>query len=345
MKLWLDITRQRHIPFAVSLTRVLRARGYEFVLSASQPDYVTRLQSEIDGHEVTLIETQRNLRNIFNLALTPKCVLQLANWARHQNIDMALSLDNPVQALSARLLKLKVAALLENPHDPDAHIIRRAAHFLGLPTYLSNREIDRLRLRGKPIVWRYQDAPEASYFDGFKPVPATRVEFLQRLGWGDDEDDEHLPVVVYHPSVRSQPLLGPDRALRRLTEESALTVFLPAQKSTKAVKLPESRRLKHCPNDLDVRTLLMHADLVISRGPTLLKEAALVQTPSIWISEAKAQNRLAPLLECGTIHQAPNITTALQNRPDKKRLAAQPVVSHLASELVTQLESAVEILQ
>ena len=345
MKLWLDITRQRHIPFAVSLTRVLRARGYEFVLSASQPDYVTRLQSEIDGHEVALIETQRNLRNIFNLALTPKCVLQLANWARHQNIDMALSLDNPVQALSARLLKLKVAALLENPHDPDAQIIRRAAHFLGLPTYLSSREVDRLRLKGKPIVWRYQDAPEASYFDGFKPAPSNRVEFLQMLGWGDEEDDEHLPIVVYHPSVRSQPLLGPDKALRRLAKESALTVFLPAQKSTKSIKLPKSRQIKLCPAELDVRTLLMHADLVISRGPTLLKEAALLQTPSVWLSDAKAQNRLAHLLESGNIRQAPDLNTVLESRPDRRRSPAQPVVSHLASELVTQLESAVEILQ
>ena len=30
--------------------------------------------------------------------------------------------------------------------------------------------------------------------------------------------DEHLPIVVYHPSVRSQPILGPDKALRRLTK-------------------------------------------------------------------------------------------------------------------------------
>ena len=42
--------------------------------------------------------------------------------------------------------------------------------------------------------------------------------------------------------VFSQPLLGPDKALRRLAKESALTVFLPAQKSTKSIKLPESRR-------------------------------------------------------------------------------------------------------
>ena len=104
------------------------------------------------------------------------------------------------------------------------------------------------------------------------------------LGWGHDEEDEHLPIVVYHPSVRSQPILGPDKALRRLAKESALTVFLPAQKSTKSVKLPDSRRIKLCPSELDVRALLMHADLVISRGPTLLKEAALLQTPSVWLS-------------------------------------------------------------
>ena len=94
-----------------------------------------------------------------------------------------------------------------------------------------------------------------------------------------------------------------------------------------------------------MRALLMHADLVISRGPTLLKEAALLQTPSVWLSDAKAQNRLAHLLESGNIRQAPDLNAVLENRPDRRRSPAQPVVSHLASELVTQLESAVEILQ
>ena len=58
-------------------------------------------------------------------------------------------------------------------------VIRKAAHFLGLPTYLTSREVERLKLKTTPIVWRYEDAPEASYFDGFKPSPATRIEFLK----------------------------------------------------------------------------------------------------------------------------------------------------------------------
>ena len=344
LKIWLDISRQRHISFAAALTKVLNARGHTFVLTASQPDYLERLKEETSSADVVLLQAGRNLRNVFQLAITPKRVLQIANWARHQNLDMALSLDNPIQALAARLVRVKVAALLENPHDQDAQIIRRAAQLLGLPTYLSSREVDRLKLKSTPIVWRYEDAPEASYFDGFKPSPGTRTEFLQAMGWGED-DDEHLPVVVYHPKVRNESVRVGERNLERIASEDALTVLLPALNSERKERTFKNRLIKQCPTDIDVRTLLTHADLVISDGTTLLKEAALLDTPSVWISRAKPQNRLNNLIEAGKIRQASTLEAALSSQPDRRLEPAQPIVSHLASELITQLESAFEILQ
>lgn len=345
LKIWLDISRQRHISFAAALTKVLTARGHSFVLTTSQPDYLERLKVETMKDDVALIQTGRNLRNVLHLAATPKRVLQLANWARHQHIDMALSLDNPIQALAARLISVKVAALLENPHDQDAQIIRRAAQLLGLPTYLSGREVDRLKLKSTPIVWRYEDAPEASYFDGFKPNPATRTEFLQAMGWGDDDDDEHLPIVVYHPKLRNESLRAGERNLERIAAEEALTVLLPSLTGKRTERRFNNRLIKECPTTLDVRTLLTHADLVVSDGTTLLKEAALLETPSVWISRAKPQNRLGNLIDAGKIRQVSSLEAALDEQPDRRPHPAQPIVSHLASELITQLESAFEILQ
>jgi predicted glycosyltransferase len=344
LKIWLDISRQRHISFAVALTKVLNARGHSFCLTASQPAYLERLKSETATPDVTLIQTGRNLRNVLQLAVTPKRVLQLVNWARHQDIDMALSLDNPIQALAGRLLRLKVAALLENPHDQDAQVIRRAAHLLGLPTYLTNREVDRLKLKTTPIVWRYEDAPEASYFDGFKPSPATRIEFLQALGWGDHEDDEHLPIVVYHPKSKPESMRASEKNMQRLADHGALTVYLPSLAAKQSEREFKDRRLRQCPAQIDVRTLLSFADLVLSDGTTLIKEAALLETPCVWISRAEPQNRLGHLIEAGKVQQAIHLDSPLSMRPDRRKNPAQPVVSHLASELITQLESAFEIL-
>ena len=344
MKLWLDISRHRHISFAAALTKVLTARGHTFVVTASEPAFVERLKADVSPEAITLIQSGRSLRNVLHLAITPKRVLQLANWARHQNIDMALSLDNPIQALSGRLLRLKVAALLENPHDPEAAVIRRTAHLLGLPTYLSGRDVDRLRLHTTPIVWRYEDAPEATYFDGFKPNPPSRVEFLKTLGWGEHEDDEHLPIVVYHSKALVKLRKSHKAVLETLSKTDSLTVLLPSPNYPEPSLEGLNRRQTIYSPESDVPTLLTHADLVISDGTTLLKEAALLGTPSIWLSSSQAYNRLGHFIDSGRIRQVASLEDAFSEKLDLRPAPAHAIVSHLASDLVTQLESAFEIL-
>ena len=89
--------------------------------------------------------------------------------------------------------------------------------------------------------------------------------------------------------------------------------------------------------------LLMHADLVISRGPTVLKEAALLQTPSVWLSDAKAQNRLAHPSNQGIFVRHPTSIQSSRVGQTEGGLPLSQWYPIWPRELVTQLESAVEI--
>ena len=340
LKLWLDISRKRHAAVVCALAKVLDARSHTFVISAASEDLFEHLRSELEPYGVTILNRARSRGAFTTFLSAPSQVARLAGWARQHTFDLTLCLDNPVQAAASRLIRVPVATLLENPLDPGSQILRRAAGFIGAPHYLTAREMTGLKIRSSQIVWRYEDAPEAVFFDGFKATPTSRRDMFEELDWPISEANIDAPLVIYRPADRPHSKREVVEALAEFAKYPCITLVLTTDTKFSDVHSEEDvPTLKVLPPAEDSRRILSLADLVVSHGITLVKEASVVKTPAFWISRTKPKNRLLHLIERGAIAQALTLAEALSKPPQKRQHPAPQVVSHLASDLVAQLES------
>lgn len=340
MKLWLDISRKRHAAVVCALVKVLEARNHHFVITSANEDLFSHLSAELAPHTVTILTGSKSRGTLARAFSAPMRVARLASWARQHSFDLALCLDNPTQATSSRLIGLSVAALLENPSDRGSEILRRASSFIGVPDYLTTRQMSDLNIAQSQIIWRYEDAPEAVYYDGFKSTPTSRQDLFRALNWAIPDAYSDAPLVVYRPPNTPHSKRQVSNIFHALQQHHCVALVLTSDVQFSRVHCEdEFPELKILPPQEDSRRLLSHSDLVLSHSTTLVKEATVVETPACWISKNKPKNRLLHLIDDGKIRHVTALTQALKAPPLKRQNPAPQVVSHLASDLVTQLES------
>jgi predicted glycosyltransferase len=272
MRVWVDLTNSPHVLVLRPLIEVMRADGHEVDITAR--DFAQTLQlCERFGLEHTAIGRHRGGRLAGKAVGLVSRSLALARWARGRRFDVAIGHGSNDVSVAAKLLRVPSATAFDYEWAAAQHQVNcRLARVVMVPDAIPPERLDRYGARGK--VRAYAGLKEEYYLADFEPDPAVLTE----LGL----DRERPLVVVRTPPEVSlyhrfeNPLFR--RVLERLAADEARTVVLPRT----AAQRQEVARIGDFvvpERAVDAQSLVAYADLVISAGGTMNREAVALGTP------------------------------------------------------------------
>ena len=275
MRVWIDITNSPHVPFFRPLLGLLEARGHEVTVTSR--DYAQTLQLlQLHGipHQVVGPGHGGAGRLGKARALAGRLVA-LRRFARGRGFDVALAHGSHELALTARSLGVPSTTAFDYEYAWLQHQLGcRAATKVVVPEAIPPERLARLGAR-PPKLLRYPGLKEEYYLADFVPGP----EPLPGL------DPERVLAVVRTPPEVSlyhrhgNPLFT--RVLERLGRDEAVqaVVLTRTQEQRAAIAALALPSLVLPERAIDAQSLIAHADLVISAGGTMNREAVALGVP------------------------------------------------------------------
>src|SRR3954471_19194621 len=269
MRVWIDLTNSPHVLVMRPVIDVLRARGADVHVTARDFAQTVAL-CERHGIEHTVIGRHRGHRIAAKtLGLVDRSAA-LARWARGRRIDLALGHGSNDVTVAARVLRIPCSTMFDYEWATVQHAVNcRLAQTVVVPEAIPPERLRRYGADGK--IAAYPGLKEEYYLADFEPDPAVLTELgLDRA--------EPIAVVRTPPAVSlyhrfENPLFA--QVLDRLRGEQ--TVVLPRTPEQRAELdgfiVPERA--------IDAQSLIAYADLVISAGGTMNREAVALGTP-VW---------------------------------------------------------------
>jgi uncharacterized protein len=276
MRVWVDMTASAHVLVFRPLISILRERGAEVEVTAR--DYAQTLQLlELHGLEATVVGRHGGRSRVGKGRAMAGRLGALHRWADAQGFDVALAHGSHELALTARRLGIPSATTFDYEFAWLQHQLGcRAATRVVVPEAIPPQRLARYGVR-PPKLLQYPGLKEDYYLADFEPVRAV----LDELG----VDPARVLVVLRPPPDvslyhrQSNPLFPQTLdALGRRDDVQA--VVLPRT----AVQRDHVRSLE-LPSVIvpevavDAQSLIALADLVVSAGGTMNREAAALGTP------------------------------------------------------------------
>ena len=280
MRIWIDLANSPHVPFFHALIPEFTARGHTVEISARDFAQTVELATKarmmahvIGGYGGGSLKGKAG--NLVGRAAA------LRKWARDRGFDLALSHNSYAQIAAAAALGIKAVTLMDYEHQPANHLAFRLASKIIVPRVFPAAE---LRKYGASMrkVRRYEGTKEDVYLAGFVPDPAFQ-ETLRKLNIASDD-----VLVVARPPAR-------EALYHRFENElfDQLIADLNSFEGTKVILIPRSDAQRAgyqarnfanviMPSEaLDGANLIAAADLVVSAGGTMNREAAALGVPAI----------------------------------------------------------------
>jgi len=277
MRVWIDVTNSPHVVFFRPLVTLLRTRGHEVTITAR--DFAQTLELLEDGglpHTVVGPPHGGGSRAGKARAMVAR-VRALRAFARARRFDIALSHASHELPLVARSLGVPSSYAFDYEFARTQHALGcRAATRVVVPDAIPQARLDAI---GAPArkVRRYAGLKEEYYLHGFAPDPGV-------LGPLGVDRSRVLAVVRTPPEVslyhrHGSPLFA--GVLERLGRDPAVQAVVlprtPAQRAAiRAAGLPS---LLVPGRAVDALSLVALADLVVSAGGTMNREAVALGTP------------------------------------------------------------------
>jgi uncharacterized protein len=272
VRVWVDLTNSPHVLVMRPLIEAMREDGHEVEVTAREFAQTLEL-CERFGIAHTAIGRHRGGRRASKGVGLVSRSLALARWARVRRFDVALGHSSNDVTVAARLLRIPSATAFDYEFAAAQHQVNcRLAQVVVVPEAIPPERLYRFGARGK--LRRYPGLKEEYYLADFEPDEAVLTELhLDR--------SRALVVVRTPPEVSlyhrfENPLFR--RVLSRLAGEELQTVVLPRTPA----QADEVRRLgaftvpEHA---VDAQSLVAYADLVVSAGGTMNREAVALGTP------------------------------------------------------------------
>jgi predicted glycosyltransferase len=269
MRVWVDLTNSPHVLVMRPLIEVMRADGHEVEVTAR--DFAQTLElCERFGIEHTAVGRHRGGRLASKAVGLVSRSLALARWARRRRFDVAMGHGSNDVTVAAALLRVPSATAFDYEWATVQHQVNcRLARSVVVPDAIPPERLERYGAGGK--IHAYPGLKEEYYLADFEPDPAV----LDELGL-----DSKRPLVVVRPPPDvslyhrfENPLFG--QVLDRLAASEAQTVVLPRTPAQRA----ELGAFIVPAHAIDAQSLVAYADLVISAGGTMNREAVALGTP------------------------------------------------------------------
>jgi uncharacterized protein len=270
MRVWIDLTNSPHVLVMRPVIDVLRSRGAEVRVTAR--DFAQTVQlCERFGIEHEVIGRHRGARlGAKALGLLDRS-LALTSWARRRGrFDLALGHGSNDVTVAARLLRIPCSTMFDYEWATVQHNVNcRLAQAVVVPEAIPPDRLDRYGARRK--LRRYPGLKEEYYLADFEPDPAVLAE----LGL-----DAGQPIAV----VRTPPSVS----LYHRFENDLFAGVLDRLRGTQTVVLPRVPEQRAQlggfvvpERAVDAQSLVAYADVVVSAGGTMNREAVALGTP-VW---------------------------------------------------------------
>lgn len=280
MRIWIDLANSPHVPFFHALIPEFEARGHQVEITAR--DFAQTVELAMKAGMLPHVIGRHGGGTFRGKAgnLVGRAA-SLRKWARDRGFNLAVSHNSYAQIAAAAALGIKTVTLMDYEHQPANHLAFRLASKVIVPRAFPTKE---LRKYGASLrkVRRYEGIKEDVYLADFKPDP-NFTNTLRRLGI-DNED----VLIVARPPAREALY---HRFENELFDE--LISILSSRHRMKIILIPrsdvqrtyfEERNLTNLimPAEvLDGANLIASADLVVSAGGTMNREAAALGVPAV----------------------------------------------------------------
>lgn len=282
MRIWIDLANSPHVPFFRALIPEFERRG-AFVVTTARQFAQTVEMAEAAGLAPIVIGAHGGRKLSGKAGNLVGRAAALWTWARGRKFDLAVSHNSYAQTAAARILGIKSVTLMDYEHQPANHLAFRLASRVIVPDAFPAEALRRYGARASKVR-RYNGTKEDVYLADFAPNPRF-AETLHSLGVNCSD-----VLVVVRPPARDalyhrfeNELF--DELLKRLCANERVKIILLARSHAQR----ETYEALPCANMilpravLDGANLIAAADLVVSAGGTMNREAAALGVPAATI--------------------------------------------------------------
>ena len=270
MRIWVDLTNSPHVLVLRPIVAVLRSRGHDVRVTARDFAQTVELAHRL-GVDCEVIGRHRGAKLGAKAIGLAERSGALARWARrHGPFDLAFGHGSNDVTVAARLLRIPCSTMFDYEWATVQHTVNcRLAQAVVVPEAIPPERLDRYGARGK--LERYAGLKEEYYLADFEPDAGV----IDELGL---DRSQPIAVVRTPPSVSLYHRFENDlfaQVLDRL--RGSQTVVLPRVAEQRAQLdgfiVPERA--------IDAQSLIAFADVVVSAGGTMNREAVALGTP-VW---------------------------------------------------------------
>ena len=272
MRIWIDLTNSPHVLVMRPLIAAMRADGHEVEVTARDFAQTLELCARFEIPHTAIGRHRGGRLGSKGVGLVSRS-LALVRWARGRGFDMAMGHGSNDVSVAAALLRIPSATAFDYEWAKVQHQVNcRLARSVVVPEAIPPERLYPYGAKGK--IRAYAGLKEEYYLSDFEPDAAVP---------GDLGLDSVRPLVIVRtpPEVslyhRFENPLFP-RILERLARSGAQTVVLPRTEAQRE----EISRLGDfvVPRQVvDAQSLVALADLVVSAGGTMNREAVALGTP------------------------------------------------------------------
>jgi predicted glycosyltransferase len=287
VRIWVDCTAAAHPLVLRPVIEVLRERGHEVAITARRYGQTEGLLDRL-GLEYESFGAHGGASTLAKGRAVAGRSLALARWARSRRFGLAIAHGSVDVAVAGTLLRIPQAQMQDYEYAGlQRKLAWRAARRVIVPDAIP---LDRLRAAGarEEKLFRYPGLKEDYYLSGFDPDPAALAEVgLGELGIGPDRaaDERVLAIVRPPPETSAYHADNPlyEGLLDRLcADERAVTVLIPrTERQGEAARARGEPSLIVPERAIDAQSLIAYADLVVSAGGTMNREAVALGVP-VW---------------------------------------------------------------
>ena len=284
MRVWIDLTNSPHVLVMRPVIERLQADGHDVRVTARDFAQTIELCDRL-GVAYTAIGHHRGERLAAKAAGLASRSAALVRWARRESriagrpFDIALGHGSNDVTVAAALLRIPSATMFDYEWATVQHNVNcRLARAVVVPDAIPPQRLERYGARGK--IRSYEGLKEEYYLSDFEPD----TDVLRQLGL-----DPAAPIVV----VRTPPAVS----LYHRFENDLFGAVLERLRGTQAVVLPRTEEQREelvragglivPERAIDAQSLIFYADLVVSAGGTMNREAVALGTPVFTVFEGR----------------------------------------------------------
>jgi uncharacterized protein len=316
MRIWVDLTNSPHVLVMRPVIANLKARGHDVEVTAR--DFAQTLElCDRFGIAYTPIGHHRGGRLTAKARGLAERSLALTRWARRRRFDYALGHGSNDITIAAALLRIPSSTMFDYEWAAVQHNVNcRLASFVVVPDAIPPERLNRYGARGK--IRAYPGLKEEYYLADFEPDRTV----LHDLGL---DPAATIAVVRTPPSVSLYHRFENDLfagVLDRLAgEQTVVLPRTPEQRSELARRggfvVPERA--------IDAQSLVAFADVVVSAGGTMNREAVALGTPVYTVFEGRLGAVDERLIAAGRLRRLSHPDELVVVKRDGQRAAGERV--------------------